>query len=89
LHNFQPQFLQWFKDIDAKDKDSPHWYNPYENLSTSRKPVAVEQVPQYQEKIASFSQRITFINGYLIALIITIAGLFLASFVVFRRYDVR
>ena len=89
LRIFQPQFLQWFKDIDAKDSGSPHWYNPREIYSTSKKPVEVEQVPQYQEKIASFGQRISFINGYLIALGVTIALLFLASFVVFRRYDVR
>jgi len=89
LRIFQPQFLQWFKDIDAKDSDSPHWYNPRETYSTSKKPVEVEQVPQYQEKIASFGQRISFINGYLIALTATIIVFFLASFVVFRRYDVR
>ena len=89
LHIFQPQFLQWFKDIDAKDSGSPHWYNPYEGLSTSKKPVEVVQIPQYTEKIASFGQRITFINGHLIALATTIALLFLASFVVFRRYDIR
>jgi ABC-type transport system involved in multi-copper enzyme maturation permease subunit len=52
LSIFQSQVLQWFKDIDAKDSDSPHWYNPYEDLSTSKKPVEIEQVPQYQEKIA-------------------------------------
>jgi len=89
LRIFQSQFLQWFKDMDAKDSESPHWYNPYEDYSTSKKPVEVEQVPQYQEQLASFGQRIAFINGYLIALMGTIALLFLASFVVFRRYDVR
>jgi ABC-type transport system involved in multi-copper enzyme maturation permease subunit len=89
LHIFQSQFLQWFKDIDAKDSGSPHWYNPRESYSTSRKPVEMELVPQYREKIASFGQRIVFINGYLIALAATIAILFLASFIVFRRYDIR
>ena len=46
LHIFQEQFLQWFKDIDAKDQDSPHWYNPYEDYSTRKKPVSVDQRPQ-------------------------------------------
>ena len=86
---FQPQFLQWFKDIDAKDSESPHWYNPNESFSTSRKPVEVEQVPQYRENPASFGQRIQFISGYLIALMLTIALLFVTSFVVFRKYDIR
>ncbi|MEG1564577.1 MAG: ABC transporter permease subunit, partial [Bacteroides sp.] len=69
MHLFQEQFLQWFKDVDAKDADSPHWYNPYEDFSTSKKPVAVDQIPQYQEQIASFGQRIQFISGYLIAML--------------------
>ena len=89
LHIFQQQFLQWFKDIDAKDKDSPHWYNPYEDFSTSKKPVEINQIPQYTEKLASFGQRIAFINGYFIALAATIALLFLAGFLIFKRYDIR
>lgn len=89
LHVFQEQYLQWFKDIDAKDTDSPHWYNPREHYSTSKKPVAVDQIPQYQEQIASFGQRFEFIGGYLIAMIITIAVLFMACFYFFTRYDVR
>ena len=80
LHAFQEQFLQWFKDVDAKDDGSPHWYNPYEDYSTSKKPVAVDQIPQYQEQIASFGQRIEFIGGYMIAMILTIAVLFMACF---------
>ena len=89
LHVYQAQFLQWFKDIDAKDNDSPHWYNPRESFSTSIKPIEIDQVPRYQEQIASIGQRITFINGYLITFAATIALLFLASFVIFRRYDIR
>lgn len=89
LHSFQERFLQWFKDIDAKDPASPHWYNPNEGYSTSKKPVAIDQIPQYQEQIASFGQRIQFISGYLIAMILTIAVLFMACFYFFTRYDVR
>jgi ABC-type transport system involved in multi-copper enzyme maturation permease subunit len=89
LRIFQTQFLQWFKDLDVKDEKSPHWYNPREDYSTSRKPVEIDQVPRYQEQIASFGQRIAFINGYLIALAATIVIFFLASFMVFRRYDIR
>ncbi len=89
LHVFQTQFLQWFKGIDEKDPDSPHWYNPYEDFSTSKKPVEVSLVPQYQEQIASFGERVRFINGYLIAFAITITVLFLASFWVFKKYDIR
>lgn len=89
MHLFQEQFLQWFKDVDAKDADSPHWYNPREDYSTSKKPITVDQIPQYQEQIASFGQRIQFISGYLIAMVLTIVVLFAASFFFFVRYDVR
>lgn len=89
LHSFQEQFLQWFKDIDAKDTDSPHWYNPFEDYSTSKKPVAVDQIPQYREKIAPLSERIGFISGYLTTMIVMTAILFGACFYLFVRYDVR
>ena len=86
---FQPQFLQWFKDIDAKDSESPHWYNPNENLSTSRKPVEVDQIPQYREQIASFASRIQFVSPYLITMFLVIAVIFGGCFYYFVRYDVR
>jgi len=89
IHIFQEQFLQWFKDIDAKDSDSPHWYNPWEDVSTSRKPVSVDEVPQYQEQVAPFSERFQFISGYLISMIVMIAVIFGFCFYFFVRYDVR
>ncbi|MCD8043161.1 MAG: ABC transporter permease [Tannerellaceae bacterium] len=89
LHIFQDQFLQWFKDIDAKDPDSPHWYNPYEDYSTSKKPVAIDQIPQYQEQIAPFTQRLQFITGYLFSMMVMIGLLFAACFYFFVKYDVR
>lgn len=89
MHIFQEQFLQWFKDVDAKDPKSPHWYNPYENLSTSVQAVAVDQIPRYQEKLAPFSQRLQFITGYLMAMIVMIALFFGLCFYFFVRYDVR
>lgn len=89
LHNFQPQFLQWFKDIDAKDNESPHWYNPMEEYSTSKKPVEVDQIPRYQEQLTPFAQRIQFISLYLVTMLVTIAVIFGACFYFFVKYDVR
>ena len=89
MHKFQEQFLQWFKDIDAKDEESPHWYNPYEDFSTSKKPVAIDNIPQYQEQLAPFTERIQFVFGYLIAMIMMIATFFGLCFYKFVRYDVR
>ncbi len=89
LHAFQEQFLRWFKNIDEKNSGSPHWYNPCVVYSTRKKPVAIDQIPQYREQIASFGQRIGYIIGYMIAMVNTIAGLFVACFYFFERYDVR
>jgi ABC-type transport system involved in multi-copper enzyme maturation permease subunit len=89
LQLFQPQFLQWFKDIDAKDSDSPHWYNPNESYSTSHKPVEVDQIPRYREQIAPFARRLQFIAPYLITMLLTGALLFGGCFYYFTRYDVR
>lgn len=89
LHIYQQQFLQWFKDIDAKDVKSPHWYNPVEDYSTSRESVSPEQVPRYTEKTTSFGQRFEFICGYLVSMIVMILVLFVACFIFFIKYDVR
>jgi ABC-type transport system involved in multi-copper enzyme maturation permease subunit len=89
LRIFQSQFLQWFKEIDIKDEDSPHWYNPYEDFSTSRKSVEINQIPQYQEQAAPIIYRIQFVTPYLITIIVTIAALFGVCFYFFVRYDVR
>ena len=35
LQAFQLTFLAWFKQKDAEDPESPHWYNPYEDVSTA------------------------------------------------------
>jgi hypothetical protein len=89
LHEFQSLFLQFFKNIDANDPDSPHWYNPYEDFSTTKKPVSFEQVPLFEEKIISFKERFSFLFNYLIIIIIYTGVIFFSSFVLFVRYDVR
>lgn len=89
LHTFQNQYFQWFKDVDAKDDKSPHWYNPEEDYSTSRLPVSSDIVPRYTEQYASFGQRFRFIAGYLAVMICTVGILFSICFFRFTRYDVR
>lgn len=89
LHPFQEQFLQWFKVLDAKDPQSPHWYNYQEELSTSQLPVSVDIIPQYEEQNTPFDQRIQFVSGYLIIMVLMIAVLLGICFYFFVRYDVR
>jgi len=89
LHEYQAQFLQFFKTIDAADPDSPHWYNPWEDLSTTKKPVTFEQVPVFEEKPLSLAARFSFLRNYLVIMIFYIAAVFSLTFVLFLGYDVR
>lgn len=89
LHEYQGRFLEFFKTIDAADPDSPHWYNPYEDYSTTKKPVAFEQVPLFEERPLSFIERFSFLKNYLVAMVIYIAAVLSLTFVLFLRYDVR
>ena len=47
---YQGQLSQWFVALDAKDPKSPHWYNPNEDVSTTREKVSFETVPQFVER---------------------------------------
>ncbi|MCE5251680.1 ABC transporter permease [bacterium] len=89
LHVFQEQFLGFFKEKDAQDPVSPHWYNPYEDYSTSKKPVNFSEVPLYTEKPATIEERLTRAGLYLAVLVLYAAAAFSLSFMVFVRYDVR
>ncbi len=89
LHEYQGRFLEFFKTLDAADSDSPHWYNPYEDYSTTKKPVSFEQVPLFEEKPLSFAERFSFLRNYLVVLIAYTAIVFSLTFVLFLRYDVR
>jgi ABC-type transport system involved in multi-copper enzyme maturation permease subunit len=89
LQNFKIQYLQWFKDLDAKDDESPHWYNPYEALSTTRKPVAYEEIPQYAERPATMAERLTETLKYLMVMLAYMGVMFVLTIFRFERYDVR
>lgn len=89
LHVYQESFLKWFKDIDAKDENSPHWYNPYEEYSTSSESVSVDQIPVYIEKKASLTERLIDMRAYLISMIVLMGVLFIICFNRFLHYDMR
>jgi ABC-type transport system involved in multi-copper enzyme maturation permease subunit len=89
LHAFQGQFLAWFKAKDAQDQDSPHWYNPFEDYSTSKKPVAFEEVPIFHETPLTSSERFRAAAAPLALLSLYTVVLFGITFVLFARYDVR
>lgn len=89
LHCFQKEFLAWFKVKDAQDAESPHWYNSKENLSTSRKPVPVAEIPHYLEPIIRLNERLFAVTGYVLLLLGEVLLLLALAYGVFRRYDVR
>ncbi len=89
IHVFQEQFLSWFKSLDIKDPKSPHWYNPYENLSTTRQAVAIDQIPIYQEKYEPWKNRIHAIVPYLMIMLLYNLIVISAVLVMFQKYDVR
>ena len=89
LHVFQTQFQQWFKDLDAKDEKSPHWYNPFEDLSTTSQEVSLDQVPVYTEQPANFVQRFGYMQTSFIFLLAMSIGVFVVCFMLLVRYDVR
>ncbi len=88
LHEFQGQFLAFFKDKDAADKGSPHWYNPYEALSTTKKPAIFAEVPKYTEKQAGV-RSVCAPGVFLLAMGLYAAVMFSCAMFVFMRYDVR
>lgn len=89
LHNYQTQFLAFFKEFDSKDPESPHWYNPYERYSTTAKPVTFDEVPKYTERIKRIGERISQMS-ICIGLLIVYTGLFFVlAFARFIKYDVR
>jgi len=89
LHVYQGQLLGFFKALDAADKDSPHWYNPNENVSTTRKPVAFERVPQFEERPLALADRVGPALKYLIINVFLLSAVYFLAFIAFVRYDVR
>ena len=89
MHVYQGQLLNFFKTLDAADKDSPHWYNPNENVSTTRKPVAFEKIPQFEESPLTLADRLGPALKYLIINIFTATAVFFLTFILFVRFDVR
>jgi ABC-type transport system involved in multi-copper enzyme maturation permease subunit len=89
LRNFKIQYLQWFKDFDARDDQSPHWYNPLENYATTRKAVSPEEIPRFAERRATVVERLSATSRYL-AIQLAYAGvMLLLTLARFERYDVR
>jgi ABC-type transport system involved in multi-copper enzyme maturation permease subunit len=88
LRNFKTQYLQWFKDFDASDSQSPHWYNPSEDYSTTKKAVTFEEVPQYKESFTSIAERLSETLKYLMIMIIYMGVMLVITLLKFEKYNV-
>ena len=89
LQNFKIQYLQWFKELDAKDEQSPHWYNAYEDYSTTKKPVAYEEIPQFTERSTTLGERLAETIKYLAIMLAYMGIMFFVTILKFERYDVK
>ena len=89
MQNFKIQYMQWFKDLDAKDDKSPHWYNASEVWSTTKLPVAYEEIPQFAERSTSIGERLEETMKYLAIMLIYLGMMFFVTMIRFNRYDVR
>jgi len=89
INQYQETLLQFFKDKDAADSESPHWYNPFESLSTTRKPVNFEEVPRFTEKPAAFSNRLNNAGIFLLMMFLYTLIPLLGCIWKFDTYDLR
>ena len=89
MQNYQTQLLQFFKEFDGNDKESPHWYNPYENYSTTIKSCAFEEVPRYTERTLPMMKRISNMIVYIVLLALYTFIVFSFAIIRFKNYDVR
>ncbi len=89
IHVFQGQFQAFFTSFDAADPKSPHWYNPNEDVSTTRQKVSVDIVPRFSERPMALADRLAPALPHLGVLAASAGLIFLLSFFLFVRYDVR
>ncbi|MFC1537811.1 ABC transporter permease [Candidatus Latescibacterota bacterium] len=89
LHEYQTQFMQFFREFDANDPESPHWFHPRRDLSSTRKAVDYDAVPVYSERAVSTQERFMFMSLYLMVMVLHTTFAFLAALALFVRYDVR
>ena len=89
LQSFRIQYTQWFKELDAKDDQSPHWYNAREDYSTTKKAVAYDEIPQFRERPTDIGERLAETLKYLMVMLAYMGIMFFITILRFERYDIR
>jgi len=86
---YQGQLSQWFVALDARDPKSPHWYNPSEDVSTTREKVSFDIVPQFTERPMSAGERARTALPYAAIMAVMACLAYGAAYGRFIKYDVR
>jgi ABC-type transport system involved in multi-copper enzyme maturation permease subunit len=86
---FQGQFQAFFTALDAADPKSPHWLNPSEDISSTKQKVSPAIVPKFSERPLKAADRLAPALPHLGVLAASAGLIFLLSFFLFVRYDVR
>ena len=89
IHVYQGQFQSWFTALDARDPKSPHWYNPSEDVSTTREKVSFDVVPQFEERPMTAAERGRAALPYAAVMAVMACLAYGAAYALFVRYDVR
>ena len=82
---YQMQLVEWFKGVDADDPESMHILIPNMSFSVTEKGVDFATVPQFAERRASPSERLSAARLSLLLLILYTSVAFALAFVLFLR----
>ena len=90
MNTFQVNFLQFIRDLDAKDPESVHQLNPGTLwMYGSRRKADFEQVPIFKEQAALLGERLAHAGLYFLIIVFYTSGAFAVAHLKFLRYDVR
>ena len=89
LNDFCTHFMEWFKEEDAKDPQSPHWLNPQERYSSTQRTLTETDYPVYKEPEVNLANRLL----SALPTIFILSGItlfwFILSIFSTHKYDVR
>jgi len=91
LKEFRSRLFDWYMALDAAatDDETLHILDPYNPNHMLWKKVPFDEIPQYQERPASFGERFAAARLPLLLLVLYTVVSFALAFVLFLRYDVR
>ncbi len=89
VKNYREQLMDFVKNKDALDPESPHWINPFDGILFSTNPVNYAEIPKFDYKPRNIAELLRESLMDILLLIIVNLTLFTLSVVSFLRFDVR